>query len=324
MNKRWPEIVKHALIITILGFSFFPLYMTFNISLKNNKQFAASPFGLPDLAGLTETFDWVPASDKPGTYDPKSINAAIEARERGLTPESKDWPMVRKSTSTTIHWENWSKAWGIVGGYIFNTVFVAVTAVVCALCLSMCAAFFFARYRIAGSSILWYVFLVLMLMPSVANLIPLFMLLRNLDLLNSLWALVIMGTTGAQVVQIYVLRNFIEDIPQDLFDSAEVDGASPFMQIVNIVLPMSGSVISTLAILQFIQLWNDFILPFILIRDDALLTLAAGLVKLDGEYVKMWGEMMAGYSIASIPLILLFVFTMRLFVKGIAAGAVKG
>jgi len=83
-------------------------------------------------------------------------------------------------------------------------------------------------------------------------------------------------------------------------------------------------VISTLAILQFISVWNDFLLPFIIIRDDALLTLAAGLIKLDGEYVKQWGEMMAGYSIASLPLVLIFLFTMRLFVRGIAAGAVKG
>jgi len=91
-----------------------------------------------------------------------------------------------------------------------------------------------------------------------------------------------------------------------------------------IVLPMSGSVISTLAILQFISVWNDFLLPFIVIRDDSLLTLAAGLIKLDGEYVKQWGEMMAGYSLASLPLVVIFLFTMRLFVRGISAGAIKG
>jgi len=79
-----------------------------------------------------------------------------------------------------------------------------------------------------------------------------------------------------------------------------------------------------LAILQFISVWNDFLLPFIVIRDDTLLTLAAGLIKLDGEYVKQWGEMMAGYSLASLPLVVIFLFTMRLFVRGIAAGAVKG
>ena len=75
---------------------------------------------------------------------------------------------------------------------------------------------------------------------------------------------------------------------------------------------------------MFISVWNDFLLSFIIMRDDRLLTLAAGLIKLDGEYVKQWGEMMAGYSIASLPLVLVFLFTMRLFVRGISAGAVKG
>ena len=74
---------------------------------------------------------------------------------------------------------------------------------------------------------------------------------------------------------------------------------------------------------MFISVWNDFLLPFIIMRDDRLLTLAAGLIKLDGEYVKQWGEMMAGYSIASLPLVLVFLFTMRLFVRGISAGAVR-
>ena len=75
---------------------------------------------------------------------------------------------------------------------------------------------------------------------------------------------------------------------------------------------------------MFISVWNDFLLPFIIMRDDRLLTLAAGLIKLNGEYVKQWREKMAGYSIASLPLVLVFLFTMRLFVRGISAGAVKG
>jgi multiple sugar transport system permease protein len=223
-----------------------------------------------------------------------------------------------------MHWENWLVAWGIVRDYIFNTIFVAVTSVVLTFCFTIPAAYFFARYKAPFSKFLWYAFLVLMLMPGVANLIPLFMIIKNMHLLNSLLALVVLGISGAQVVQIYVLRNFIEEIPKDLFDAAEIDGAGPIKQMLTIVLPMSGSIVSTLAILQFIGVWNDFIMPMVLIRDDKLLTLAAGLVKLDGEYVKLWGQMMSGYAISSIPLVLIFVFTMRLFVKGLSSGAVKG
>ena len=175
-----------------------------------------------------------------------------------------------------------------------------------------------------GGTFLWYFFLILMLMPGIANLVPLFMLLRNLDLLNTFWALIVVYVTGGQVVQIYILRNFIEDIPQDLFDAAEVDGAGHLSQVYNIVLPMSGSILSTLGILQFIGLWNDYILPLIVMRDDHMLTMAVGLVRLDSEYVKDWGALMSGYTIASIPMILIFLFTMRLFVKGLSSGALKG
>ncbi|MBD3344486.1 MAG: ABC transporter permease subunit [Chitinivibrionales bacterium] len=223
-----------------------------------------------------------------------------------------------------LHLENWVVAWGIVKNYIFNTIFVATTAVAFSFCFTIPAAYFFARYRMPFHNFFWYFFLFLMLMPTVANLIPLFMVIKSLNLLNSLFALIILGLVAGQVLQIYILRQFIEDIPQDLFDAAEIDGAGPLMQVWNIVVPMSGSIVSTLAIMQFIGIWNDFIMPMVLIRDDSLLTLAAGLVKLDGEYVKLWGQMMAGYAISSIPLILIFVFTMRLFVKGLSSGAVKG
>jgi ABC-type glycerol-3-phosphate transport system permease component len=311
------ELCKHVFIWSILLFSFFPMYVMLNISVKNNKQFSQSPFMPLPPSGLVETMDKTTVSED--DWDPARVAKAREAREEGQA-----LPEARVSTPATWHWENWQKGWDTVKHYIFNTVFVAVTAVFLTLAFTLPAAYFFARYQMPGGKFLWYFFLLLMLMPGVANLIPLFMLLKHLNLLNSLWALVIVGVAGGQVMQIYILRNFIEEIPKDLFDAAEVDGANPLQQIFNIVLPMSGSIVSTLAILQFLSTWNDFILAYVVIRDDSLLTLAAGLLKLDGEYVKQWGEMMAGYSIASLPLVVIFIFTMRLFVKGLASGAVKG
>jgi multiple sugar transport system permease protein len=87
---------------------------------------------------------------------------------------------------------------------------------------------------------------------------------------------------------------------------------------------MSGSILATLAILRFLGAWNNFIQPMIFISDEYKQLIPVGLMRLDGEYVKQWGEMMAGYSIAAIPLVLIFLFTMRLFVKGLTAGAIKG
>lgn len=336
-DKVIAEVFKHGFIWFILFFAFLPMFVMASISVKNNKQFAESPIAprwesLWETSAWTETFEKTPV--RPDDWDPVRKQKALatlqlaeeEAKLEGrpFDPGAVEMPLMRVSGSDTWHWENWSKAWEVVGKYIFNTVFVAITAVVVTLCLTTCAAFFFARYDMPGKTFLWYFFLVLMLMPGIANLIPLFVLMKNLNLLNSLWALIILGISGGQAMQIYILKNSIEEIPQDLFDAADVDGAGPLQQVYRIVLPMSGSIISTLAIMQFLAIWNDFLLAYVMIRDDSLLTLAAGLVKLDGEYVKMWGEMMAGYSIAALPLVIIFFFTMRLFVKGMAAGAIKG
>ncbi len=318
MKNLWAEITKHGFILLILLFAFFPMYIMLNISVKNNKQFNQAPFTPLPLSGISKTFKRSPVSEN--DWDPRRVAMAREAIEEGR----KDMPVARVSEPDTWHWENWKKGWNVVSGYIFNTIFVAVTSVFLTLCCSLPAAYFFARYRMPLHQFFWYFFLILMLMPGIANLIPLFILLKNINLLNSLWALVVVAVAGGQVMQIYILRNFIEEIPGDLFDAAEVDGASPLQQIWNIVLPMSGSIVSTLAILQFLRAWNEFILAYIVIRDDSLLTLAAGLIKLDAEYVKQWGELMAGYSLAALPLVVIFIFTMRLFVRGLTAGAIKG
>jgi multiple sugar transport system permease protein len=222
------------------------------------------------------------------------------------------------------HWENYLFAAKLIFPYVANTVFVAVTATLASLFFALCGAYFFGRYKMPGSGLLWSAFMVLMLMPSIANLVPLFTLLKNLSLLNTLWALIAVGVAGGQVFNLFVLRGFIEDIPKDLFEAAEMDGAGHFQQMINIVLPMSGSILGTVGILAFLGKWNEFLLPMIVLRDKQLFTLGVGLIYLDGEYVKQWGQVMAAYFLAALPLIILFLFTMRLFVKGLSQGAVKG
>ena len=220
--------------------------------------------------------------------------------------------------------ENFGYAIHLIAPLIANTVFVATLGTVGTVALSLLAAYFFSRYRMPGSRWLWSAFVALMLMPSVANIVPLFTLLVSLKLVNTLWALVIISIAGGQVFNIYVLRNFIEDIPHDLFEAAEIDGASHLQQLINVVIPLSGSIIGTLVILSFLGAWNDFLMPFVVLRDRELFTLGVGLVYLDGEYVKPWGRIMAAYLTASLPLIILFLFTMKLFIRGLSSGAVKG
>ena len=107
-------------------------------------------------------------------------------------------------------WSNWTYGIELIGPYIANTVFVAVTTTVLMLFLAILAAYFFARFKMPFGTVLWSGFIVLMLMPGVANIVPLFSLLKSLNLLNTLWALIIVGISGGQVFNLFVLRNFIE------------------------------------------------------------------------------------------------------------------
>jgi ABC-type glycerol-3-phosphate transport system permease component len=228
------------------------------------------------------------------------------------------------SLTQPYHWENWSESWDRVIPSVANSMFISVAATTLTLIFALGAAYFFARQKMPLSRFLWNAILVLMMMPMIANLTPLFILLRDLSLLNTLSALIIVGASAGQVFSIFVLRSFVADIPQDLFEAADIDGASHFQQIRVIVLPLAAPIIGTVAVMQFIAMWNDFVLPLIVIRDHTRLPVMVELLRLSGEYIKYWGPMMAGYTIASIPIIILFVFSMRLFIRGLTEGAIKG
>lgn len=270
-QSDWPQ---HLIILFVLGLELLPLYLMLEVSMKDNRDFTASP--------------WLP-----------------------LPPS--EWK-----------WENYAFAFKTIVPALANTIFVAVLVTVGRLVLAVGGAYFFARKKLPAQKFLWAVFLLLMMIPGVTNLVPLFLLLRELNLLNTLWALVILGISGGQVFAIFVLRHFLEDLPKDLFDAAEIDGAGHFAQIRVVVLPLCGSILGTLAILTFLSTWNDYLMPFIVLRDEELYTLGVQLIYLDGEQVKHWGRLMAAYTTAAIPLLVIFGFMLKLFVRGLTAGAVKG
>ena len=316
-QKDWP---KHLIICAFILIELFPLYMMFQVSFKDNASFLRNPWMPSPPFSVVETRQ---AAD--GTKTTKTRVADWSETLGAAKPSDPSVSLAEKSFDLSVYKvKNWNFGLKLIGPYIANTVFVAVTGTFFTLTLAILGAYFFARYKMPFSNVVWTAFLVLMLMPGVANIVPLFNLLKELSLLNTLWALIIVGVAGGQVFNIFVLRNFIEDLPKDLFEAAEMDGASHLEQIRNVVIPMSGSIIGTLSILCFLGQWNDFLLSLIILRDKELFTLGVGLIYLDGEYVKQWGQMMAAYFIASIPLIVIFLFCMRLFVRGLSAGAVKG
>jgi multiple sugar transport system permease protein len=319
-QRDWP---KHIIILAFILIELFPFYMMMQVSFKDNASFIQNPWVPSPPYAVTETYLAADGAELTKERTARWTEVFTASAKPPLGDPTFQGGELRFDLSVyRVH--NWGFGLALIGPYIANTVFVAVTGTVVTLFLAILAAYFFARYKMPFSGVLWSAFMVLMLLPGVANIVPLFTLLKEMNLLNTLWALIIVGIAGGQVFNIFVLRNFIEDLPKDLFEAAEMDGASHFKQIVNVVIPMSGPIIGTLAILAFLGKWNDFLLPLIVLRDKELFTLGVGLIYLDGEYVKQWGQIMAAYFIASIPLIIIFLFCMRLFVRGLSAGAVKG
>ncbi|KXU37869.1 ABC transporter permease [Cephaloticoccus primus] len=222
------------------------------------------------------------------------------------------------------NWGNWAFGIKLIAPYLANTVFVATCTTFGTFFFALLGAYFFARAKLPGKEFLWVLFLILLIMPGVGTFVPVFMLLKSMHLLNTLSALILLGVAGGQVFNVFILRHFIEDLPKDLFEAAEMDGASHFQRMVNIVIPMAAPIIGTLSIFSFMGGWNDFMMPLIILRDQELFTLGVGLIYLEGEYVKPWGQIMATYFISSIPLIIILLFTMKFFVRSFSAGAVKG
>jgi multiple sugar transport system permease protein len=320
-QKDWP---KHVFILFFIVIELFPLYMMLQISLKDNASFIQNPWLPQPPYAVTETYRDA-APDAPA----RTVQRTATWTElfSGIATPIADPTFVaaqKRFDLSVYRIENWSVGLGLIGPAIANSVFIAVTGTITTMLLAILGAYFFARYRMPFSSLLWGAFMLLMLLPGVANIVPLFTLLKDLNLLNTLWALIIVGVAGGQVFNIFVLRNFIEDLPKDLFEAAEMDGASHFQQILTVVIPLSMPIIGTLSILCFLGKWNDYLLPLIVLRDSALFPIGVKLIYLDGEYVKQWGPIMAAYFIASLPLIVIFLFCMRLFVRGLSAGAVKG
>ncbi|MDX2082030.1 MAG: ABC transporter permease subunit [Terrimicrobiaceae bacterium] len=223
-----------------------------------------------------------------------------------------------------LHWNNWVDAWRMITPTLANSIFISTLATFFTLFAALSAAYFFARIRMPFSGLLWNAILVLMMMPTIANLIPLFRLLGDMNLLNTLSALIIVGAAAGQAFAIFVLRGFVADIPADLFEAAELDGAGHFKQMMLVVVPLSGPILGTVGVMTFLANWNDFVLPLIVMRDHIRLPVMVALLRLSGEYIKFWGPLMAGYALASIPIIFLFVSCMKLFVKGLTEGASKG
>jgi ABC-type glycerol-3-phosphate transport system permease component len=223
-----------------------------------------------------------------------------------------------------LQWGNYGSAWRQIQPYFVTTLIVAAISIGGILLLACTSAFVFARYDFVGRKALFGLIACLLMVPGISSLIPLFVFSRNLGVLNTRIVLVFPHIAGGTVLATILIKTFVEGIPQELFDAARVDGAGGVRMFCYMMLPLSLPVIGTVALLTVIGVWNDFFWPLLTVSDNNLRTISVGLSFFQGQNVTNWGPLFAGYTLASVPLLLLFTFLSRYFLAGIQGGVPGG
>jgi len=161
------------------------------------------------------------------------------------------------------------------------------------------------------------------MVPGVLTLVPSFVVVRNLHLLDTRWAMILPWIAGGQVFAIFILRTFYAAMPKDLFEAARIDGAGELAIYSRIGIPLSKSILGVVAIFNILGTWNDFLWPLVPLNTEKIYPLVLGLYRFQSAYYTVWGPLMAGYVLGTIPLVILFAFTSSLFVQGLTAGSIK-
>jgi multiple sugar transport system permease protein len=209
-----------------------------------------------------------------------------------------------------------------LGRYLLNSAFVATTVTVTSLLINSMAGYAFAKLRFRGRDRTFRFLTLGLVIPVQVSMLPLFLLLREMGLINTYWGVIIPGL--ASIFGIFLIRQYALSIPDDLIDAARIDGASEFRIYWSIILPVVRPILATLAIWTFLSTWNDFMWPLIVLSDDSMFTLPVALANLSGERVQDTELMMAGAVLTTLPVMLVFIFLQRYYVEGITMGSVKG
>ena len=209
-----------------------------------------------------------------------------------------------------------------MGRYFLNSVLVSVAITALSLLINAMAGYAFAKLRFRGRERVFQLLLAALVIPAQVAMLPLFLLMKQLGLVNSYAGVVIPALST--VFGIFLVRQYARSIPDDLLEAARIDGAGELRIFFTIVLPMLKPVLATLAVFTFMAAWNDFMWPLIVLTDQSHYTLPVAMAALSREYYMETEMMMAGAVVTVLPVLLLFLLLQRYYIQGLLLGSVKG
>jgi multiple sugar transport system permease protein len=224
----------------------------------------------------------------------------------------------------TLRWSNFVEAMSLqpFGRFFLNSMIIAVVSVLGQLTFCSMAAYAFARLRFRWRDKIFALYLGTMMIPAIVTIIPSFLLINAFGWVNTYWAL--FTPTLSSVWGIFLLRQFFMTIPRDLEDAARVDGASELTIFLRVVLPLSKPALATLAIFAFMGCWKDFLWPLIVTNRIDMRTVEVGIANFSNLYSTDWPHQMAAAVVVMIPVVAVFIFAQKYFVRGITMTGLKG
>lgn len=207
--------------------------------------------------------------------------------------------------------------------YLLNSFLVTGSSMVLILTLGTMAAYAIGRYQFTGSSFILMFFLAGLTLPLKLAIIPLFMLMRDLSILNNQLSLIFVYTAMGLPTSVFIMTGFIRTLPNELEDAARMDGASEARIMWSIMLPLVRPAMVIAGIQNVVPIWNDFFFPLVFIQNDDLKTLPQGLTTFMGEYTTDWGVLFSGLTLSAAPIIIIYIVLSRQFIAGMTSGAIK-
>ena len=221
--------------------------------------------------------------------------------------------------------DNVTNAWvrGRFGDYLLNSVIITVPTVVGVVALSALAGYGIARFRFPGRVLAFGAILLGLTIPFQSVMIPLYYQLLGMGILGTYWAVILPGIAFGLPFGVFLMAAFFEDLPKELHEAARVDGCSELRIFWSVMLPLAKPAVSTLIVFQFMRSWNEFLMPLLYLQDESKRPIPLGLMYFQGAYTRDIGLIAAGVTLATIPVIVVYLLFQRQFVRGLTAGAVK-
>lgn len=313
MNALRPLVI-HLVLLAAAVLTLAPFAFMVNNAFRSNSEYTRTFFALPEsLTGLAHAG----ARAVLGDHRPLTVR-----RIDGGTTELPPGAAVRHYLGRLATGPR--RAWAVLRPYVLNSFLVSGLTALGVCCLGSGTAYLLARYRFLGDRFVFSFILATMVFPGVLTLVPSFLLVKQLGLLNTYAAMILPYVAGGQVFAIFVFKSFFEGLPEELFESARLDGAGHWSLYWHIVFPLSLPVFSVVTIMNILGTWNNFLWPYVVNTDDRHHVLASGLYTMAASTIAGDnGAMFAAYTLSSLPLLILFLYATKPFIRGMTSDAMK-